>query len=526
MKVLVSDSLSEVGIKIFQETPGIEVDVNTGLNPEELKKVIGQYDGLAIRSATKVTADIIEAADNLKVIGRAGIGLDNVDIPAASQRGIVVMNTPEGNTITTAEHAIALMLSLSRNIPQATALLKEGKWEKKKLEGRELYNKTLGLIGVGHIGRIVADRAKGMKMHVIVYDPYIKPDTIEKLDLEPVSFEELLKRADYVTIHAPKTPETNNMFNKETLGKMKKGAMIINCARGGIVNEDDAYEALSSGHLGGAAFDVFTQEPPGDIKLLSLPTFICTPHLGASTAEAQENVAKDVAEQIVAYLLHGSVKNAVNVPSISSELMLTLRPYATLVESMGLFQSQLADTAIVEVQIEYIGTISDYDVTPLTTAMLKGLLTPILKHDVNFVNAPLIAAERGIKVVESKSRTSEDFASLVKLTVMTMEGKNILAGTIFGKNKPRIVRINDFYLEAIPEGHNLFIHSLDNPGVIGQIGITIGKHKLNINRMQVGEQKDANQNLILLMTNRVVSDEILQELQKLDSVFSARRIEL
>lgn len=526
MKVLVSDSLSEVGIRIFQETTGIEVDVSTDLSPEELKKIIGQYDGLAIRSATKVTAEIIEAAHNLKVIGRAGIGLDNVDIPAASQQGIVVMNTPEGNTITTAEHAIALMLSLSRNIPQATALLKAGKWEKKKLECRELYNKTLGLVGVGHIGRIVADRAKGMKMHVIVYDPYIKPETIEKLDLEPVSFEELLRRADYISIHSPKTNETLNMFNKETFEKMKKGAMLINCARGGIVNEDDAYEALKSGHLGGAAFDVFSKEPPGEIKLLSLPNFICTPHLGASTTEAQENVAKDVAEQIVAYLLHGSVKNAVNVPSISSELMLTLRPYATLVESMGSFQSQLADSAILEVQIEYLGTISEYDVTPLTTAMLKGLLTPILKHDVNFVNAPFIAAERGIKVVESKSRTSDDFASLAKLTVKTLEGENILAGAIFGKSKPRILRINDFYLEAIPEGHILFIHSLDNPGVIGQIGTTIGKHKININRMQVGEQKDINQNLILLTTNTIVSDEALKELRDLESVFSVRRIEL
>ncbi|HEN20674.1 MAG TPA: phosphoglycerate dehydrogenase, partial [Desulfobacteraceae bacterium] len=281
-----------------------------------------------------------------------------------------------------------------------------------------------------------------------------------------------------------------------------------------------------SGHLGGAAFDVFSKEPPGEIRLMSLPNFICTPHLGASTSEAQENVAKDVAEQIVDYLLHGSVKNAVNVPSISSELMVALRPYATLVESMGLFQSQLADSAIVEVQIEYIGSVSEYDITPLTTAMLKGLLSPILKHDVNFVNAPFIAAERGIKVTESKSRTSEDFASLAKLTVKTLEGENILAGTIFGKNKPRIVRINDFYLEAIPEGHNLFIQSLDNPGVIGQIGITIGKHKININRMQVGEQKHINQNLILLMTSTVVSDEILQELRNLDPVFSVRRIEL
>jgi len=316
----VSDVLSEVGVKIFQETPGIEVDVITGLSPEELKEIIGKYDALVIRSATKVTEDIIMAASNLKVIGRAGIGLDNVDIPVASRQGIVVMNTPYGNTITTAEHTIAMIMALSRNIPQATASLKDGKWEKKKLKGRELFNKTLGLIGAGNIGGIVADRAKGLKMKVIIYDPYIKPETIEELDVESVSLDELLKRSDYVTIHTPKTDETKNLINKETLSKMKKGAMLINCARGGIVNEDDLYEALKSGHLWGAAIDVFSTEPPGKNKLLELNNFICTPHLGASTSEAQVNVARDVAEQIVAYLLEGTVKNAVNINSISGNL--------------------------------------------------------------------------------------------------------------------------------------------------------------------------------------------------------------
>ena len=320
MKVLVSDALSEVGVKIFQETPGIEVDVITGLSPEELKEIIGKYNALVIRSATKVTKDIIMAASNLKVIGRAGIGLDNVDIPVASRQGIVVMNTPYGNTVTTAEHTIAMIMALSRNIPQATASLKDGKWEKKKFRGRELFNKTLGLIGVGNIGRIVADRAKGLKMKVIIYDPYIKPETIEELDVESVSLDELLKRSDYVTIHTPKTDETTNLINKETIAKMKKSAILINCARGGIVNEDDLYEALKSGHLWGAAIDVFSTEPPGKNKLLELNNFICTPHLGASTNEAQINVAKDVAEQIVAYLLEGTVKNAVNTNSISGGL--------------------------------------------------------------------------------------------------------------------------------------------------------------------------------------------------------------
>ena len=526
MKVLVSDNLSPVGIQIFEQTPGIEVDVNTGLSPEELKAIIPDYHALVIRSATKVTADIISAATNLKVIGRAGIGLDNVDIPAATQRGIVVMNTPEGNTVTTAEHTIAMMMALCRNIPQATASLKAGKWEKKKLQGRELFNKTLGIIGAGHIGRIVADRAKGLKMKVIVYDPYLQEEVLEKLEIEPVSFDELLSRADIITIHTPRTEETTNMINEKALGRMKKGAMLVNCARGGIVNEDDLYDALKSGHLAGAALDVFSKEPPGMIKLMELDNFICTPHLGASTKEAQDNVARDVANQIVAYLLKGEVKNAVNVPSISAELMNVLRPYALLVEKMGLLQAQLTGSAIREIEIKYAGAVADYDVGPLTTATLKGLLTPILKDEVNFVNASVIAAERGIKVVEAKSDTSENFANLVVLRVKAEEGENVVAGTVFGKDIPRIVRINEFYLEAAPEGHNLLIHNEDVPGVIGDICTMLGQSNLNIARMQVGQYKEKRQNIIFLTTETPVSEEVAERLRGLEGVISVRRIEL
>ncbi len=526
MKVLVSDNIAEAGVRLFEETPGIDVDVKTGLGHEELKDIIGEYDALVIRSATKVTAEIIAAAKKLKVIGRAGIGLDNVDIPAATQKGIVVMNTPGGNAVTTAEHAIAMMMALSRNIPQATASLKSGKWEKKRFQGRELYNKTLGIIGFGQIGKIVADRAKGLKMRVIVYDPYIKPDVIEKLDIEPVPFEELLARSDYITIHTPRTKETMNMINKKTLSMMKKGAMLINCARGGIVNEDDLYEALASGHLAGAALDVFSKEPPGQIPLMELTNFICTPHLGASTIEAQEKVAVDIANQIILYLLHGTVKNAVNVPSISAELMNILKPYVTLMEKMGLMQAQLAESAIGEIRIEYSGTITNYDLAPLTTAFLKGLLTPALKDDVNFVNAPLIASERGIKVTESRSTTSEDFATLVTTFTRTIETENIVAGTIFGKDRPRLVRINDFYVEAIPEGHNLLIYNMDKPGVIGMIGVILGKNKVNINRMQVGQEAKKQQNVILLSTDIPVDDKVLDELQAQENVFSVKRIEL
>jgi len=525
-KVLVSDSLSEVGVRILEETPDIEVEVNTGLSTEELKEAIREFDGLVIRSATKVTSEIIEAAEKLKVIGRAGIGVDNVDIPAATRKGIVVMNTPQGNTITTAEHAIALMMALSRNIPQATASMKEGKWEKKKLQGRELYNKTLGLVGAGNIGRIVADRARGLKMKVIVYDPYINPETIRGLELEPVSFEDLLGRADYITIHTPKTEETANMINRDTLARMKKGAMVINCARGGIVNEDDLYEALAAGHLGGAALDVFTTEPPGRIKLLDLPNFICTPHLGASTREAQENVARDVAEQIVGFLRDGTVKNAVNVPSISGELMRRLSPFMVLAEKMGLLQGQMAEGGPKEVQVRYAGRVAEYDVGPLTAAMLKGLLAPVLDGGVNFVSAPQIASERGIKVIESRTETSEDFASLIFLKVVSAKGENIVSGTVFGKKLPRIVRINDFYLEAVPEGHNLLIFCEDVPGVIGRIGTLLGEKNLNIGRMQVGREDGGGRTVIFLNTQTPVGDEVLEGLGSQENVLSVKRVEL
>jgi D-3-phosphoglycerate dehydrogenase len=526
MKVLVSDSLSDVGIQVLLESPDIDVDVKNNLTSEELKDVIRHYDALVIRSATKVTADIIEEAHNLKVIGRAGIGLDNVDIPAASKRGIVVMNTPEGNTITAAEHTIAMILALSRNIPQATASLKLGNWEKKRFEGWEIFNKTLGIIGVGRVGRLVAERAKCLLMKVSAYDPYIKPKSIEKLDIEPVSFDELLQHSDYITIHTPLTNETNNMINRQTISRMKRGAMLINCARGDIVNEDDLYDALKSGHLAGAALDVFREEPPGKIKLMSLSNFICTPHLGASTKEAQDKVAKAIAEQVVDYLMYGSVKNAVNVPSISPELITILRPYAVLTERMGSLQAQLTDSPILEVHLNYFGMVANYDISPLTTAALKGLLSPILRDEVNYVNASLIAAEREIRVLESKSKTSEDFSSLIKLTVKTSEGDKIVSGTIFGNTFPRIVRINNFHLEAIPEGHNLLINNVDRPGVIGTITSTLGKHQVNISRMAVGEEKQEKQNVIFLATNVPVTNEILEILRDLDDVYSVRRIEL
>ena len=355
MKVLISDNLGEEGIKMFQEEEGIEVDVNTGLPPEELKAIIGQYDGLVIRSATKVTGDLLEAAENLKVVGRAGIGLDNVDIPAATARGVVVMNTPTGNVITTAEHAIGMMVSLSRNIPQGTASLKAGRWEKKKLQGKELYNKVVGVVGFGKIGSIVADRARGLRMQVIIYDPMVNPEQIAKAGFESVSLDELYERADYITIHVPKMKETLGLINKDAFAKMKDGVMVINCARGGIVNEADLCDAIESGKVAGAALDVFETEPPGENPLFEFEKVICTPHLGASTKEAQTNVAVQVADQIIDYLKNGTVRNAVNVPSVSGDLLKKLGPYLFLGDRMGALQAQLICGALQEISLEYAG---------------------------------------------------------------------------------------------------------------------------------------------------------------------------
>ena len=526
MKILVSDNLSGKGVDIFKKAKGIEVDVRTGLTPEELKSIIKDYDGLVIRSATKATAEIIAAADKLKVIGRAGIGLDNVDIPAASQRGIVVMNTPEGNTITTAEHTISLLLAMTRKIPQATASLKAQKWEKKKFQGIELFNKTLGVIGLGKIGSIVADRAKGLKMQVIAFDPFIQPDILLKQDIEPVTLEELYQRAHFITIHTPKTKDTLGLINAQAIAQMQDGVMIVNCSRGGIVDEKALYEGLVSGKVAAAALDVFANEPPGENPLFSLDNFICTPHLGASTTEAQENVAVAVAEQMVDYLLHGVIKNAVNVPSVSADLIERIKPYLVLAERLGVFQTQILEGGMTEVSIGYLGEVAGYDTKPMTVSLLKGLLTPILKDVVNFVNAPILAKERGIRVVESKTDTVDDFLNLITLRVKTQKMESSISGTLFGKYEPRIVRLNNFRLEAIPEGHMLLIHNEDKPGVIGTIGTTLGKHRINIERMQVGQEKERGENIILLTTDRAVSAQALKDLVAVPSVLSARSLEL
>jgi D-3-phosphoglycerate dehydrogenase len=525
MKVLVSDNLGEIGIKMFQDEEGIEVDVKTGLSPEEQKNIIGDYDALVIRSATKVTEDLMDAAKNLKIIGRAGIGLDNVDIPAATKRGIIVMNTPGGNTVTTAEHTIAMMLALSRNIPSGTASLKAGQWDKKKLQGRELFNKVLGVIGFGKIGSIVADRAHGLKMRVILHDPFVTPELIEKAGFESVSLEELYKESDYITVHVPKLKTTTGLINKKAFDQMKEGVMIINCARGGIIDENDLYDAMKSGKVAGAALDVFETEPPGECKLFELDRLVCTPHLGASTKEAQTNVALAVASQIIDYLKNGTIINAVNVPSVTGELLNRLGPFLTLADRMGCLQAQLCKGPVKEVVIEYAGDFLGLDLAPVSIAALKGLLAPVVKDDVNFVNAQILAKERGIKVTETTSSDSGHYINLITVRIITTEMTNTVSGTIFGKNDPRIVKINNFGLELIPKGHLALIHNLDKPGAIGSIGATLGKHNINIGRMQVGQEEDGERNIIFLSTDTSIPDAVCDELHALPLVKTVTLLE-
>lgn len=527
MKVLISDNLSPVGEEILKEA-GLEVDVNTGLAPEELKKIIGQYDGLVIRSATKVTADILESATNLKVVGRAGIGLDNVDIPAASQRGIVIMNAPNGNAITTAEHAITMMMALSRNIPQATASMKEGKWEKKKFMGREVTGKTLGIVGIGRIGGIAASRAQGLKMKTIAYDPHMPRETAEKIGVELVSLDELAERSDYITVHVPMTKETRGLISTEFFKKMKNDAMFIDCARGGVCDEEALYHALRDGEIGGAALDVFAVEPTTreNCPLLELDNFICTPHLGASTSEAQENVAILIAQQIADYLLKGAVINAVNVPSVSDDVLKQVGPYIALGEMLGSFHMQMAKGGIDEITVEYSGELAELNTSPITVAFLKGLFTPILKDAVNYVNAPIIAKDRGIKVVEAKSERSDDFINVMTARVRTNEGENVLVGTVFGKNEPRLVRLNTFRLEALPAGPMLLVYNNDVPGVIGALGTTIGDGGVNISRMTVGREEASRQNIIVLSTDTLISKELLAKVCRLDNITDAVVLEL
>ena len=469
---------------------------------------------------------MIEAGTRLKVIGRAGIGLDNVDLPAATKKGIVVMNTPQENAIAAAEHTIAMMLSISRKIPQATASMKAGKWEKKKFMGVELYNKTLGMIGIGVIGTVVADRARGLKMKVIGYDPYLSKEVAEKKGVDLVSYDELLSRSDFITVHTPLTDETRNLIDRNTLDKMKDGVILINCARGGIINEKDLYDAIKGGKVAGAALDVFEKEPAIGNPLLELEEVVSTPHLGASTGEAQENVSIAIAQQIVDYLTLGEARNAVNMPTVSPDILPFLRPYLRLGEKLGSFLGQISNYAIEEVLIEYQGEVVEYGTKPITISVLKGLLTPFVGETVNFVNAPVMAKERGIRITESTSAMAEDFASLIALTARSKMEQNYIAGTLFGRRELRIVKLNDFLIEAIPEGYILLVNNYDKPGVIGNIGNALGSRNINIATMQFGRDRMGGNAISLLHLDAPLPPGMLGEILRLPNIISVRQIQL
>lgn len=526
MNILVSDSLSSKGVEVL-ERAGFYVEVKTKLSKEELLQEIGNYEALIVRSATKVTKEVIEAGGRLRIVGRAGTGLDNVDTEAATRRGIVVMNTPGGNTITTAEHTMSMIAAMSRKIPQATKSMKDSKWEKSKFMGSELYNKTLGLVGLGQIGSYVAKLAQGWSMNVIGYDPYLAVERAKQMGIEVVELEELFHRADVISVHTPLTIETRGIINTETMAKMKDGVMIVNCARGGIINEQDLCEALQSGKVAAAAFDVFEKEPV-DPKhpLLSLDNFTCTPHIGASTEEAQENVAIGIAEQFVDYFKRGIARGAVNVPSVPPEVLPQLQPYLLLAERMGRFQAQMLDGGLKSVTVEYVGEVSQLGVAPITVAILKGLLSHILEDVINFVNAPIVAKERGIEVKEVKSSDAGDFTSLIRLKVEAGQQTYALAGTLFHRQEPRIVEINQFQVEVVSEGQMILIDNVDRPGVIGMVGQILGKHEVNIARMQCSRVERGESALLIIGLDCPLSSAVLDLLKQEKDILSVRMVDL
>jgi D-3-phosphoglycerate dehydrogenase / 2-oxoglutarate reductase len=517
-KVLISDALSPAAVAIFKER-GLDVDFQPALgkDKDKLAETINGFDGLAIRSATKVTAKMLERAQRLKVIGRAGIGVDNVDIPAATARGVIVMNTPFGNSITTAEHAVTLMLSLARQIPEADASTRAGKWEKNKFLGVEISGKTLGVVGCGNIGSIVADRALGMKMKVIAYDPYLSAERALDLGVEKVELDELLRRADFITLHTPLTEKTRNIINADSLKLMKKGTRLVNCARGGLVDEAALYDALSSGHLAGAALDVFVAEPATDSPLFKLPNVVCTPHLGASTSEAQENVALQIAEQMSDYLTRGAISNAVNFPSISAEEAPKLKPFITLAEKLGSFAGQLTETGIKRVQVYYEGVVARMNTRALTSAAIAGLLRPMLQ-DVNVVSAPVIAKDRGIVVEETRREGEGDYESLITVAVVTDRQTRSVAGTVYADGRPRIVNIKGIRIDAEFGPSMLYVTNQDKPGFVGRFATVLAEAGINIATFHLGREAAGGNAIALVEVDGAVPPEVLAKVQRLPNV--------
>ncbi|GGJ29831.1 phosphoglycerate dehydrogenase [Neoroseomonas lacus] len=522
MKVLISDKLSPAAVQIFRDR-GIEVDFKPGLSPADLRAIIGDYDGLAVRSATKVTRELMEAAPKLKVVGRAGIGVDNVDVTTATARGVVVMNTPFGNAITTAEHAIAMMFALARQLPDASVSTKAGKWEKNRFMGVELFGKTLGLIGCGNIGSIVADRALGLKMRVIAFDPFLSEKRAVEIGVEKVELNDLIARADFITLHTPLTEQTRNVISRDAIARMKKGARLINCARGGLVDETALYDALKSGHLAGAALDVFETEPATDSPLFTLDNVVCTPHLGAATAEAQENVALQVADQMADFLLTGAVSNAINMPSVSAEEAPRLKPYMELARLLGGMAGQLTvaqDGAIKAIRLEYEGAVAELNLKPLTAAALAGVLTPLMGA-VNMVNAPVLAKQRDIEVAETTVERSGEYQTLIRLTVVTDRFERSIVGTLLAENKPRLVAIKGIAVEADFAPHMLYVTNKDKPGFIGRFGMALADAGVNIATFHLGRSAPGGDAICLVGLDGPMPDGVLAGVRELPLVVQA-----
>ena len=515
-KVLISDPMDPKAAEIFR-AHGVEVDEKPGLSKEELKAIIGDYDGLAIRSATKVTADLLEAAAKLKVVGRAGIGVDNVDIPAASAKGVVVMNTPFGNSITTAEHANALMFALARDLPAADLSTQAGKWEKNRFMGVELTNKTLGLIGAGNIGSIVAERALGLRMKVIAYDPFLTPERAVDLGVEKATLDELLARADFITLHTPLTDQTRNILSRENLAKTKRGVRIVNCARGGLIDEAALKEALDSRQVAGAALDVFVDEPAKQSPLFGAPGFIATPHLGASTTEAQVNVAIQVAEQMSDYLISGGVTNALNMPSLSAEEAPKLKPYMELAQQLGSLIGQIEGRRLSGVAIEVEGAAAELNPKPITGAVLAGLMH-VYSDAVNMVNAPFLAKARGLDVREVRHDREGDYHTLVRVTATTPDGPKSVAGTLFGNAKPRLVEMLGMGIETELAGDMIYVANDDAPGFIGRLGTTLGEAGVNIGTFQLGRRAAGGEAVLLLSVDSPIDQPLLQRIRALEGV--------
>jgi D-3-phosphoglycerate dehydrogenase / 2-oxoglutarate reductase len=523
-RVLISDALSPAAVQIFRDR-GIDVtfDASLGKDKDRLAAIIGDYDGLAIRSATKVTAKLLDQAKNLKVIGRAGIGVDNVEIPAATQRGVIVMNTPFGNSITTAEHAISMMMALARQIPEADTSTRAGKWEKNRFMGVELTAKTLGVIGCGNIGAIVADRGVGLKMRVIAFDPFLSPERAIALGVEKVELDQLLARADFITLHVPMTEKTKNILSAEALAQTKKGVRIVNCARGGLVDEEALAALLRSGHVAGAAFDVFSVEPAEANPLFTAPNVVCTPHLGAATTEAQENVALQVAEQMADYLLKGAITNAVNFPSITAEEAPRVKPFVALAERLGAFLGQLTEAAVTEIRVEYEGKVGDLNIKPMTAAAVAGVLRPFLS-DINMVNAIAIANEKGITVEEVRREAPGHLESRVRIVVTAEDMPRHAAGTVLSDGVPRIVEIRDIQVNAEFAPHMIYVRNADKPGFIGAFGSLLGEAGVNVATFNLGRDKPGGDAICYVAVDEPVSPELLKRIETIPQVKRARAL--